>query len=97
MAGEEAPLTLRIVTPAGLAAQVRSDSIHLTLADDRHGRGGGDIGILRGHARAVLSLGPGPVRARIGTREVYRTVLSGGFARVERDIVTVVTNGNGDT
>ncbi len=88
---EKDPLTLRIVTPAGLAAETRADSVHLTLADDEKGRGGGDIAILRGHASAVLALGSGPARALRGGRECFRTELAGGFANVKNNVVTVVT------
>ena len=88
---ESAPLTLRIVTPTGLAAGDPCDSVHLTLADDEKGRGGGDIAILRGHASAVLALGSGPARALRGGRECFRTELAGGFANVKNNVITVVT------
>ena len=87
------PLLLRILTPEGVLAEVRCDAVQLTLSDDTAGRGGGGIGIRRGHAEAILALQRGPVSARTGSEEVYRATLRGGFAAVRHDVITVLTDG----
>ena len=87
------PILLRILTPEGMLSEIRCDAVNLTLSDDRTGRGGGSIGIHRDHAEAILALQKGPVFARTGNEEVFRTVLRGGFAAVRHNVVTVLTDG----
>lgn len=67
------------------------DSVRLTLADDENGRGGGSYGVRYGHAKAVLLLGKGALSAYSGGELVMSAECSDGFARVEDNIVTVVT------
>ena len=89
MTGSE--LTLKIVTAEGSRPPVRCGSIHLTLCDDANGRGGGSYGIRPGHAKALFALGDGPVTALSAGQTVLSGRCSGGFATVEQDAVTVVT------
>lgn len=83
-------LTLNIVTPKCTYGPFECDSVHLTLADDLKGKGGGDCGIRKGHEKALLALEEGPVKAL----ENGNVVLAGkggcGFATVDKDVVTVV-------
>jgi len=88
----DAPLTLRLMTPTGTAAEVRCDSVQLTLRDDARGRGGGLTGILRGHAPAVMALGKGPARASLAGERVFSAAVDGGFASVRNDVITVITD-----
>lgn len=90
------PLLLRILTPEGVLAEVRCEAVQLMLSDDSAGRGGGGIGIRRGHTEAVLALQRGTVSARTGGEEVYRACLRGGFAAVHHDVITILTDGEAE-
>ena len=92
MADKEGSMTLRVLTPTGVSAETPCDSVRLTLRDDRNGRGGGSIGIRKGHADAVLALGRGPVRASLGSETVFRAEVEAGFASVKDNVVTVITD-----
>ena len=89
---DSAPMTMRIVTPAGIAAEAACDSAVLYLRDDAGGKNGGLTGIWKDHASAVMALGPGPARATLGGETVLETVVSGGFASVRDNVITVVTD-----
>ena len=85
-------LTLRLLTPAGAAAEVSCDGVQLTLRENAAGRQGGLVGIEPGHTPAVLALGEGPILALTDHREFFRASASGGFALVKDDAVTVITD-----
>ena len=87
---EDNSMFLRVVTPDSPASEVYCDSIRLTLRDDREGRGGGAYGIHKGHAKAVMALDEGPVFALSKGEKVFSCVISGGFAKVSDNVVTVV-------
>lgn len=85
-------LSLRIVTTGGAREPVACDSVHLTVCDDKKGRGGGSYGIRPGHARAVLSLAEdGVLTAFLAGRTVLSGRCRGGFAAVDGREVTAVT------
>ena len=84
-------LTLRIVSKEGVSSPVQCDSVHLTVTDDNNGCGGGSMGIRNGHIKSLISLDIGPVTAYLGGKEIFSSVADGGFATVEDDVVTVVT------
>lgn len=86
------PLTLRIVTPQGVALEIACDSVSLPLADDQSGEGGGSIGVRRGHAKAALALSQGSVSAHAGGKALASTAIEAGFASIENDTVTVITS-----
>ena len=88
----DGPMTLRIRTPEGTAAEVSCDSAQFFLRDGADGAGGGFVGIRRGHAPAVLALGDGPIRASLGGTDVLRAHANGGFASVSEDVITVLTD-----
>lgn len=90
---ENAPMTLRLVTPAGIAAEAVCDSVILSLPDSADGRGGGLVGIERNHMPAVLAIDRGGVRASLGGTLVLFAQTSGGFASVRDNVVTVITDG----
>lgn len=92
-----APLEFIVLTPHGEAADLRCDSVHLTLCDDETGRGGGLIGFHRGHLPAVLALGDGPAEALLHGEPVFHSVLHGGFASVRSDVIRVITDSAIDT
>lgn len=84
-------LSLKIATPNGAHDPILCDSIRLTVCDDLSGRGGGSYGIRPGHAKALLSLEKGSVKAFLSDRCVLTGRTGAGFAAVEQNTVTVVT------
>ncbi len=91
MEDRSAPMLLRLLTPAGTAAEVGCDSVQLTLRDNADGAGGGLVGIRRNHAPAVLALSEGPVRAFLRGETVLRAT-AGGFASVRDNVITVISD-----
>ena len=84
-------LTLKIVTPSGARAPIRCDSVHLTICDDLNGKGGGSCGIRAGHAKSLLTLDQGVIQAFLSGQTVLTGENDIGFATVEQNTVTVVT------
>lgn len=83
-------LILYIVTPNGARDPIPCDSIRLTICDDLNGKGGGSYGIRAGHAKALLSLDQGILKAFLSGQQVLTGESGMGFATVERNTVTVV-------
>lgn len=84
-------LELKIVSLNKSIDPVKCDSVNLILCDDDMGNGGGSIGIRQGHIKSLLSVAKGKVTAYLDGKEVFSCQTEGGFATVENDIVTVVT------
>ena len=88
----ELPLTLVILTPAGEKARLACACVTLYARDNLRGENGGSMGILKGHMPAVIALEPGStVKARVSEGAFSAYKVSGGFAKVENDEVTVIT------
>jgi F-type H+-transporting ATPase subunit epsilon len=83
-AAEQAPLTLEILTPAGVAVACPADEIVLPTVE-------GDIGILEGHVALLAALRVGVVQAVRGQRPRYYLVLT-GYAQVDARAVYVMTS-----
>lgn len=83
---------LKIVSPNGEAANLVCDSVQLCVPDGQNEKGGGWVGIRRGHRDALLALAPGTVRARQGDKVALETKITGGVAFVESNVVTVLAN-----
>ena len=84
-------LTLRIVTKQGTSQSIECDSVHLSVVDDVLGEGGGSMGIRTGHIRSLISVDKGPVTAYLNGKEIFSANVGVGFATVENDTVTIVT------
>lgn len=85
-------MKLQIITPNGAAEAVECDSVRLIMANDAEGKGGGSIGIRKGHADAVIALEPqGKAEAFLEGNLVFSRTLSGGFALVKSDAVSILT------
>lgn len=65
------------------------DSVRLWVKDDEKGRGGGAIGIRRGHTRAVIALCAQTLRAYREGEVVCEMTIPGGIATVEADVIRV--------
>ena len=84
-------IALSVVTPDEKPIFLHCGSVHVTLRDDKQGRGGGSYGIRPGHVAAVLALAPGPVLAYIRGMQVLHLTCGKGFAMIENTTVTLVT------
>ena len=92
MADTKKGVTLKVVTPTGLFAEAECDAVTLTIADNADGRGGGSIGILRGHLPGVFALAPGEVQYRTGDKNTLCCTVRGGFASLQSDVLTILTD-----
>ncbi|MFO7942045.1 MAG: F0F1 ATP synthase subunit epsilon [Bacillota bacterium] len=85
----EGSLTLRIITPEGANPQVEADYVVLPGAD-------GYIGILPRHISLVLALKAGVLSYREAGKdagsEMEMVAVSGGFAEVSDDVITVLAD-----
>ena len=87
-----AKLLFRVLTPQGERFKGECDAVDLWVTDDAAGNGGGSMGILPGHIPAVAALEEGGrVKAVDGGNTVYSARIRGGYARVDRESVTVLT------
>lgn len=86
-------LSLQLFSPDQNRAPVQCDSIRLPIVEDEKGRFSGSYGIRPGHARAVLALGAGTVRAYAAEKEILSLQITGGFATVEQDTVQITVDG----
>jgi len=85
-------LLFRLLTPQGEKFSGECDAVDLWARDDASGNGGGSLGIRRGHLPAVVALEDGGrVRALSDGGPVYSARIRGGYARVDRESVTVLT------
>lgn len=84
-------LTLIVITPEGRREGIPCDSVTFFVRDNERGEGGGSMGVRRGHIDAIAALEPGSaVRARSEGKEIASFRVSGGFASVKNNAVTVV-------
>ena len=85
-------LRFSLLTPRGEACACACDAVDLTAKDDAGGSGGGSIGIRRGHLPAVVALEEGgSLQVRLEGKVLYSVRIRGGFARIDREEVTVLT------
>ena len=85
-------LVLKIVTPEGEMEPVPCDSVTVYARDNERGEGGGSMGIRRGHIEAVAALETNSqVRAYSEGKLIASFTVSGGFASIKNNTVTVIT------
>lgn len=87
---DEKLIRFEVITPEGKTVSAECDSIHIPVCDGIK-TSGGQYGIRKGHATAVISLGDGSVTAYLDGKITSQFSVSGGFAKVDRDRVAVVT------
>ena len=89
----KADLELAVLTPAGETARIPCDSVRIFVKDNAAGEGGGSMGIRKGRLPAVAALEEGSVvSARLSGEQVFSMRVSGGFALVKDNVVTVLTD-----
>jgi F-type H+-transporting ATPase subunit epsilon len=83
-------LTVRVLAPDKTVFDSPADEVILPSST-------GQLGILSGHAPLITALEPGVLRVR--SKEWISIALSGGFAEIDKNEVTVLVNGaeRGDT
>lgn len=91
MADNNTPLTLKIVTPDARFPEIHCDSILLSVKDNEKGKGGGIYGIKKGHAKSLMATADGTVTAKTGGETQFCEALKEGFASVENNVVTLIT------
>lgn len=84
-------LTVKIVTPQGEHTPLECDSLRLNVADNANGRGGGCYGVHPGHTDMLFALAEGPLTVLLAGDILLEGRCGNGFATVEKDAVTVVT------
>ena len=88
----ELPLLLSIATPNDPETAICCDAVRFTVPDGVNGKNGGSIGIRRGHVDALMVVAPGRIVARVGERVVFDCTAEAGFAVVQNDRVTILTD-----
>jgi F-type H+-transporting ATPase subunit epsilon len=85
------PLTVRVIAPDKTVWDAAAEEVILPSTT-------GQLGILTGHAPLLTALEPGVLRVREG-KGWQAIALTGGFAEVDRNEVTILVNGaeRGDT
>ncbi len=78
------PLTLKILSAEGTLLNVTADLVSLPGED-------GSFGILRGHFPLIARLRDGAVRYK-KDGEDFSFEVEGGIARVDKDVITVLTD-----
>ena len=89
-------IKVKIVTPGGVnnsGVEFECDSVHLNAQEDAKGNNGGSFGVRYGHADALAALGKGKVEAYLNGEIIKTIEISGGFAKIRKDSVTVITEG----
>lgn len=89
-------LTLKIVTPTLKIDTMHCDSIHLTVHDDKNGKGGGSYGIRAGEIKTLFAVSEGPLLAYHEGNVIFSCKLLNGFATVLDNVVTVAVEGVSD-
>ncbi len=77
----EKSLTLEVTTPERVVLEAKADFVVLPAYE-------GEMGVLPGHAPYLVQLAPGEVRVT-ETGEVRRFAISGGFAEIKDDKVSL--------
>lgn len=86
-------IELIVATPCGEILHEFCESVRLCTIDDEHGRGGGSLGIRRGHAPAIAALAPGKVIGIRNDGSAVQTEVGGGIAAIGGNRVTILADG----
>ena len=90
-------IKLRVVTPSGIAAEAECRSVRFNAKDGENGKGGGGIGIRKGHMKSLIAVEAGEIIAvtddkLTSGKNDFRIKVKAGFAAVKDDVVTVITD-----
>lgn len=76
-------MNLEIVTPVGAVCDTEVDSVVVPAED-------GELGILKGHAPLLASLGEGEIKLKLNNQALKGYRVQGGFLQVQDDKVQVL-------
>ncbi len=86
----EAPLTLHVVDCRGQNSIISCDAVRLCVKDSAQGKGGGWLGIRKGHMPALIVLENASVKAFLADEEIYtHPTRRGSLASVRDDKITL--------
>lgn len=83
-------MQLVLASPKGSLVPIECDSVHITVAEDKNGKQGGNYGIRKGHVNSVFAVKQGTVTALLNGETVFTAETGKGFATVDKDLVTVI-------
>lgn len=89
----EKTFLLVLASPGATETAVRCDAVTFTVPDGAKGKNGGSVGIRPGHTNAMMALDEGKITARLEGQDVLSCTTSGGFAMVEGQRVTILSDG----
>ena len=89
----EKTFLLVLASPGAPETVIRCDAVSFKVPDGAKGKNGGSVGIRPGHTNAMMALDGGKITARLEGQEVLSCMTSGGFAMVEGQRVTVLSDG----
>ena len=86
-------INVTVVTPSGADGECsfECDSLHMTAQDNKNGRGGGSFGVRYGHTDALAALDKGEITALTDGNVVKKLYTDGGYAKISRDKVMIIT------
>ncbi len=88
---EEKLIKLKLITPMNQSAELECDCVRMIAKDNSKNRGGGDFGVRYGHIDTIAALEKGHVLAISDGEIIKKFAVSGGFAKINRTSVTVLT------
>lgn len=91
MKNQKNKLVLKTVTANDPPTSAEYDEVLVSVTDGEKGKGGGLYGISPGHPDAVFLLSEGKLTAKSDGAVVLTCNVKGGFAKVSKNTVTVVT------
>ena len=89
----EKTFLLVLASPGVPETIVRCDAVSFVVPDGVKGKNGGSIGIHPGHTKAMMALDHGELTAKMEGQEILSCTTSGGFAMVESQRVTILSDG----
>lgn len=89
---KEKAFLLVLASPGMPETVVRCDAVSFSVPDGVKGENGGSVGIRPGHTNAMMALDRGKIVARLGEQCVLSCTSSGGFAMVEGQRVTILSD-----
>ncbi|MBE6575956.1 MAG: hypothetical protein E7654_06785 [Ruminococcaceae bacterium] len=89
---QEKTFILVLTSPGMAETAVRCDAVSFSVPNGTDGKNGGSVGIRPGHTHAMMALDRGKVVARLEGQCVLSGTTSGGFAMVEGQRVTILSD-----
>lgn len=88
-------IKVTVVTPNGIGndgeCSFECDSLRMTAQDNKKGKGGGSFGVRYGHTDALAALDKGEITALTDGNVVKKLYTEGGYAKISRDKVMIIT------